>query len=273
MAKARARTALLHHDTVEKLARLGYAAKGVVYVLIGWLAAQAAFGSGGRTTGSKGALQEILQGTYGEVLLGIVAVGFAGYALWRFVQCFKDADNEGSDAKGLAIRAAFFASGVAHVALTVAAVEMLTGNRGSAEGSARSQTAQLMSEPAGRWLVAGVGLVIVGVAVAQFVRAHNEKFMKRLALSGLGARARTWVRRSGKLGFAARGVVFGIIGGFLLLAAYQADPSEAKGLGEALRTLQQQPYGPYLLFVVAAGLLLYGLFECVEARYRVIAPS
>jgi hypothetical protein len=261
-----------HADKIDRMARLGYAANGVVYLVIGWLAVKAAIGAGGGTTGARGALRQILRESYGSVLLAVLALGLAGYALWRFVQCFNDPDREGRDVKGLAVRAGYFVSGVVRVALTVAAVSMLAGRGGGGEEGARAQTALLMSAPAGRLLVALVGVGILVTAGAQLWRAYKKKFMRHLALSGKGARARAWVRRAGAMGHSALGVVFFVVALFLLVAAQRADPGEAKGLGEALQTLGQQPYGPYLLGGVGAGLFAYGLFQFVEARYRRIAP-
>lgn len=260
--------------SIEGLARLGYAAKGVVYVLIGWLAVQAALGVGGRTTGSRGALLEILSRPFGRVALGVVAVGLAGYALWRFVQCFNDPDREGSSLHGLLVRAGQLASGIAYAALTAAAVAMLTGENRSADEPVRSHTAELMSAPRGRLLVALAGAIALGAAIAQLEGALRERFLRHLELSRLDSRALTWVLWAGLLGNLARAAVFVMVAVFLLLAAYRADPGQARGLGETLLVLEQQRYGPWLLLAAGAGLLLYGLFQLlVVARHRRIAPS
>ncbi len=273
-AKARVRAAAsAHAGTIERLARVGYAANGVVYLLIGWLAVTAAAGAGGATTDSVGALRRVLRESYGDVLLVAVAIGLAGYALWRFVQCFVDPDREGSGFDGLTMRAGYFIGGATRVALAVAAVAMLAGHGVSQEGAARRDTAALMSAPAGRLLVAIVAVGLLAAGVSEFFRAHKEDFMRHLVLSGLGASARAWVRRAGQLGHSALGVVFSIMGVFLLLAAFHADPRQARGPGEALQALGQQPYGRYSLALVGAGLLAYGLFQFVVARYRRIAPS
>jgi hypothetical protein len=268
-AKARVRAAASDHGgTIEKLARLGYAANGVVYLLIGWLAVKAAAGAGGETTDSAGALRHVLRQSYGDVLLAAVAIGLFGYALWRFVQCFMDPDREGSGFNGLVMRAGYFISGLTRVALAAAAVAMLAGRGGSPEGSAQRHTAALMSAPAGRVLVAivGVGLVVAGIS--QFFRARSGDFLRHLGLSRLRESARAWVRHAGQLGHSALGVVFSVMGVFLLMAAYRADPRQARGPGEALQAIGQQPYGRYSLAIVGAGLLAYGLFQFLVARYR-----
>jgi hypothetical protein len=273
-AKGRLRgAASAHGSTIEKLARLGYAANGVVYLLIGWLAVRAAAGAGGETTDSVGALRYVVRQSYGDVLLGAVAIGLAGYALWRFVQCFMDPDREGSGLNGLAMRAGYFISGLTRVALAWAAVAMLAGRGGGSHATAQRETATLMSAPAGRILVAVVGVGLLVAGVSEFFRAHNRDFMRHLALSRLQASARAWVRRAGQLGHSALGVVFSVMGVFLLLAAARADPRQARGPGEALQALGQQPYGRYSLALVGAGLLAYGLFQFLVARYRRIPTA
>ena len=254
---------------VRKFARLGYAAKGVVYVIVGGLAAAAAFGRGGQTTGSRGALQTLLEQPFGRVLLGVVASGLACYAAWQFIRAVADPEDEGCSGKAVAKRVACFVSGAVHVGLVVAAVRMvLGGGGGSGDGGAQDKTAQLMSYPLGQWLVAIVGLVIAGYGAQQIVRAYKADLDSQLVLSGMDASMRQWVRRVCRFGMAARGVVFGIIGLFLLLAAWQNDPGEARGLGGALHSLQEQGYGPWLLGLVALGLVAYGGYQFVLARYR-----
>jgi hypothetical protein len=254
---------------VEWLARLGYVAKGIVYFVVGALAAQAAFGNGGETTGQQGALVEILHQPYGRILLGVVAVGLFGYALWRFVEAGLDPERKGKDAKGLIQRAGYVASGLAYSALGIEAVRLVLG-LGGGEGGNRYEdwTAQLMAQPLGRWLVGLAGLVVIGVGLWQFYEAYSAHFRKELLLNQLNDQQRGWVIGSGRFGFAARGVVYALIGGFLLQAALQADPNEAGGLGDALAVLAQQPYGPWVLGAVAGGLMAYGLFAVVLARYR-----
>lgn len=261
---------------VEKLARLGYAAKGVVYLIVGGIAARSALGSGGRVEGSRGALRTILEQPFGRFLLGLVALGLAGYALWRFVQAALDPEHGGrTDGGAAARRAGYAVSGVIHTGLALAAARMVMG-RGGGGGDDRGTvhwTATLMRQPAGRWLVAAVGLGIVGYGVYALYRAYAVKLSKQLDLSPLGPAAREWAVRSGRAGIAARGVVFAVMGFFLLRAAMRYDPSQARGLEGALRALREQSYGPWLLGLVALGLVGYGVYQLVEARYRRITPA
>lgn len=260
---------------VERLARLGYAAKGVVYLIIGGIAARAAFGSGERVQGSQGALRTILEQPFGRFLLALVALGLAGYAVWRFVQAGLDPEHGGrTDGGGAAKRAGYAISGVIHAGLALAALRMVTGGGGGQGGDRTADwTATLMRQPAGRWLVAAVGLGILGYGAHALYRAWAVKLDKQLDLSRLGPAARTWAVRSGRAGIAARGVVFLVMGFFLVRAAQHSDPGEARGLDGALQALQQQSYGPWILGLVALGLVGYGIYQLVEARYRRIRPA
>jgi hypothetical protein len=258
------------------LGRFGLAAKGAVYLLIGVVAARAAIGAGEQTTDSQGALGRIVAMPFGPLLLGIVAIGLAGYATWRVVQALMDTEHKGSDLKGLWARGAYLVSAFIHGALTVTAVGMLLGTRagpGSSDASAQDWTARLMEQPLGVWLIALAGLGLIGAAGFQFVRAITMNFRDRLETSRMSARAQEFAIRAGRAGFSARGVVFGIMGLFLVLAAFRHEPGEAKGLAGALNTLAEQPYGPLLLGAVALGLALYGLYMFVEARYRRMVVS
>lgn len=248
---------------VERAARVGYLAKGVVYIIVGGLAAAAAFGAGGRTTDSEGALATLLGQPFGKALLALVALGLAGYVFWRLVECFVDPEHHGTDARGLVV----LASAVVYGSLVGSAIALLTGNGGGG-GDARSRTAELMSQPFGRWLVGLVGAAVIGAAIYEFASAVRADFRWKMAYGRVSAAAETWLVRLGRWGLAARGVVFAIIGGFLIVAAWRADPSRARGLGESLETLERQPFGPWLLGLVAIGLALYGAHQIVKARLR-----
>lgn len=253
-------------------ARLGFAANGAVYVLVGLLALQAAASAGGETTDKRGALQSIADWPGGTFILALLALGLVGYGAWRIVEAATDAEGHGRDAKGLAVRAAHGAYGVIYALLALAAARLAMGNSsggGSASGT-ESWTARLLALPAGKWLVIAAGLAIVAFGVGQLVRAAKADVTKRLDLHDLDAGQREWVVRLGRLGHAARGVVFGIVGWFLVRAAMQHDAEQAGGLGDALSALQAAPYGKWLLGVVALGLVAYGLFNIVRARYRTI---
>ncbi|MFO7594959.1 MAG: DUF1206 domain-containing protein [Desulfocurvibacter africanus] len=245
--------------------RLGYAARGVVYLLVGGLAVLVALGQGGRTTDTKGALRTLLDTPWGDALLGVIAVGLLGYAVWRFVQAVWDVDRNGTDAKGLAVRAGLLVSSVTHVGLAVFAIGLIRGGGGGGGGGKAQWTAWLMRQPWGQWLVALVGLVVIGVGIAQAAKAHKEKYKRYLRIDYDVMR---WAEPVCKFGLYARGVVFVIIGGFFLVAAWQADPSEAGGLAQAMAFLRGQAYGRILFGIVALGLFAFGVYSLIQAKYR-----
>lgn len=259
------------HPWFEKLARFGYAARGVVYFIIGLLAAQAAFGEGGKTTDSKGALQTIVTQPFGKILLGIVTVGLIGYALWRLVETILDPEHahQPMKAKRVAQRIGYAVSALSYTILAVTAVKLILGSGGSGSSNATQDwTARFLSQPFGQWLVGLVGIIIIGFGIYQLYKAYKGKFRKRLQLQQMSSNERTWTMAAGKFGIAARGIVFAIIGIFLTQAAIKSDPNQAKGLGESLSVLAQQPFGPWILGIVALGLIAYSVYSVIEARYR-----
>jgi hypothetical protein len=251
-------------------ARLGYAAKGIVYVTLGLVALQAAMGSG-QTQDQRGALRTLAEQPAGKLLLGIVAVGLLAYAVWRVIGAVADSEGKGNEPKGLAARGGQAFRGVLYSGLGIEAWRLLRGTAGSASGNRTAHwTARAMELPAGRALVVAVGLGVIGYGLYQLWRAWKADVRKHLDLSEVSPETQEWIVRLGRLGYAARGVVFTIIGSFLVRAAMAYDPGQASGLGGALESLQGGTWGPWLLGVVALGLVAYGLFQIVQARYRVV---
>jgi hypothetical protein len=254
---------------VDWLGRIGFAAIGFVYLAMGILAGRAALGAGGRATDYQGALFEILSQPFGQLLLAAVAVGLFCYALWRFVQAAVDPEKWGRDASGLTRRAGAVLSGLGYGALGFEAGRILLGLGGgeSSDEQARDWTATLLMQPFGRWLVIGAGLGIIGYAFYQFYAAYAARFPVPLEEDEMGDTKARLARWSGRFGLAALGVVYLVVGGFLVNAARQFDPEEAVGIGHALQKMAQQPYGPWLLGTVALGVVAYGLFAFMLARY------
>jgi hypothetical protein len=259
------------HPWMEQLARLGYAAKAVVYFVVGLLAAQAAFTAGGRTTDTNGALETIVGQPFGKFLLALITVGLIGYALWRFVQTIFDPEHagEGMNAKRIAKRLGYAFSAMAYSGLAVTAVKLIMGvSSSSGEDTTRDWTARFMAQPFGRWLVGLAGLVVIGVGISYLYQAYKAKFQNDFKHYQMSAEQRKWTKWLGQFGIAARGVVFGIIGLFLIIAALTYNANEARGIGGALATLAQQPFGSWLLGIVALGFIAYSIYSLIEARYR-----
>jgi len=257
------------------LARLGYGAKGVVYLIIGWLAVQVAIGAGGKTTDQRGALQVISEQPFGKFLLALVIIGLIGFAIWCFLQAWFDTEGKGNNMKGIIGRLGYAITGISYAILAFGAFQLVTRTgTGSATKSTTTSTqdvtAQLLNHSWGVVAVVILGLIVIGVAFYMFAKAYTAKFQKRLLLTGLSAQLKRGVIFLGRFGYAALGVVFSIIGIFLIVAAVQHNPHEAKGLDSVLRTLVQQPFGPWLLGIVALGLVAYGVYSFVEARYRMV---
>lgn len=255
---------------VEKLARLGYATKGVVYTIIGVIAALAALRGGGETADSRGALEGIVGQPYGRVLLVAVAVGLAGYALWRLTQAVMDTEDKGSEWKGLAVRAGYACIGFAYFGLGYSALSLILGGDAGENSDEKSRywTATFMVLPFGRLLVGLGGLGFIGFGLWQCYKAYKTKFRKKLKHGEMGVHTDRFITRTGQFGLASRGVVFGVVGIFLIQAALRARANEARGLGGALRALEEQPAGPWILGVVALGLVAYGLHMFALAFYR-----
>ena len=256
------------------LARGGYAAKGIVYLIVGGLAAAAAFGVGsGATTDQRGAIQAIYQEPSGRFLLVVVAVGWLGYALWSEIQAALDTEHRGTNAQGIIVRVAYAVVGFTYASLAIAALRLVAGGGGGQSTNAQTQswTARLLAHGWGVALVILVGLIILAIAGVLFYRAYSAEFRHSLHLGLPGGGA--WVVWLGRLGYGALGVVFVVIGLFLIVAAVQRNPGQAKGFGAALQALERQPLGHLTLGVVALGLVCYGLYSVAEARFRRVGAS
>lgn len=262
---------------VGRVARFGYVTKGVVYMVIGALAVLAVLGAGdGRVTGTRGAFREIAARPFGRVMLAAVAVGLVGYVLWRFVQAALDPEHDRASARRVGMRLIYAGSGLAYTGLALTAAQIVFGADEPDAGSNKLQrdwTAWLLARPYGEWVVGLIGLIVVGAGVAQFYKAYKAKFSEKYKLDEMSRTEVCWARRVGRFGLVARGVVFCVLGVFVVQAALHSNANEVQGLDGALRALARQSFGPWLLGGVAAGLVAYGVFMLVEARYRRIARA
>ncbi|MGC1396465.1 MAG: DUF1206 domain-containing protein [Coleofasciculaceae cyanobacterium] len=253
---------------VERLARLGYATKGIVYTIVGVLAVLAAVSSRGKTTDTTGALDTVAALPFGKFLLIFLTIGLMGYVLWSFVKAIKDPEHKGDDPQGIAKRLGYAGTGLAYGSLALSAMQLIMGNRTSGSNSRQDWTARLLQQPFGQWLVGLVGALVIGFGFYKLYKAYKAKFRKHLKLQEMSQTEQTWAIRIGRVGEAARGIVFTMIGFFLIEAARQFDPKEVRGLDGALQALARQPYGPWLLGIVALGLVAYGIHMGVQAKYR-----
>jgi hypothetical protein len=261
--------AIRHSSALEKLTRIGFVCKGLVYFLIGILALMAAFGNGGETTDQRGVLDRVAQQPFGEFALIVIGVGLLAYATWRFCSAFFDTEDDGSGGKGMAKRAGYFVSGLIYTSVALYAFRFVTGD--AAGGTTeQSLTARLMNAPAGTLLVAAVGIAIVIAGIMQIRDGWHERFMRHMRTGEMSDSELDVAAKAGKFGYTARGIVFGIIGVFFMLAAMRHNPGEVRGLEGALDTLAAQSFGPWLLAAVAIGLMGYGIFCVLQARYRTV---
>jgi hypothetical protein len=259
---------------LEKLARLGFLAKAVLYVTIGALATAAALRLGGTpATGSRGAMAHLLDAPFGEVLLVVIAIGLLGYAAWRIVEGIADPEGHGRAPKALARRAGSIGVGVVHVALAISAIKLAAGDLSASVEGQQTQhwTARAMATPGGTAALWIVALAFIGYGGHQLYNAYRSKLDRRLALGRLSQRARRLVVAASRFGIGARGVVFATIGILLARGIQHRDPREARGVRAALLQLFELGRGPFL--AVAVGLVAYGIYQLINARYRRIAVA
>jgi len=249
----------------EWLARSGFVARGLIYGLIGVLAIKLATGSGGASPSQKGALETIAGQPFGKLLLILVAIGLAGYSLWRLIHALLGQGPERSDSTF--DRVAALASGLVYAGMCAIAVEILVGSSASS-GNAKQTTGGVLGWPAGTWLVGIAGAVLIGVGLYQGYRGISHDFLKDSKREEMSSRVRIWITWVGTFGHLARMVVFGLVGVLLIKAAVDFDPSKAVGLDGALAKLARNSYGPLLLAIAAAGLIAFGVYSLSDARYR-----
>jgi hypothetical protein len=252
---------------VERFGRAGLVAKGALYVVVSILAIGVALGSRKESPDKNGALRTIAEQPFGKVLLIALAVGLAGYAAWQLSLAILDRENEGEDVKGLAKRATALGRAGWYGVLCWLTASTLVGN-GSGNSNEQQKTAGIFDHTGGRYLVYAAGFAFLGAAGFNGYRAITCKFNKKLKQEEMNEAEEAAATGVGILGHLARCVVFGLIGIFLVKSAWEFDSKEARGLDGALLELAQQPYGGLLLGAVAVGLLAYGFYCFVQARYR-----
>ncbi|HST41509.1 MAG TPA: DUF1206 domain-containing protein [Conexibacter sp.] len=251
----------------EALARFGLVARGVVYAIVGLLALLVALDAGGRATDQRGALAEIADRPFGIALLVAMAIGLAGYALWRLSRALLGHGREQQDEA--ADRVAALASGIAYGILCVTAIAIIAAGGGRGGGSGpKSTTGGVLGWSGGTWLVGAAGVVLIGVAGYQAYKGLARKFLDDAKTGEMSEQVRRAYTALGVFGHTARAVVFALIGYGLIRAAVSFDPQKAIGLDGALRQLGRASYGPWLLGLVAVGLIGFAAYSIADARYR-----
>ena len=248
---------------VERMARVGIAARGLVYVLIAFLAVRIAFGDHDKRADQAGAFQTLAETGWGKALLWLVAAGLVGYALWELTEAALGHREDSSDGKRTAHRAESAAKAVLYLGLALVAARVASG--GSGGGGSESLTARVLGMSGGRLLVGLAGLVVVGIGVYQLWGGVTKRFEKDIRTSDT---AHDKVVKLGQVGHVARGAVVVVVGLLVVAAAVTFDPAKARGLDAALSAFAAQPYGPLLLVLVALGLLCFGVYSFVESRLR-----
>ena len=250
------------------IARGGIFTKGVLYMVVGWLAATAAFGGSGRLTGSDGALLTVLRQPYGRLLLLVAAIGLFGYACWRVVQAIADPDGDGTSGKGLARRASYAVRGAVYAALGWQALRLHRGLSADSGGQ-REAVVALFALPLGEWVLVLIGLGLIGYAAFEAWKAWTCRLSRDLDTRQLRADAGNWAVTVSRFGLAARATVFAVIGATAVRAGLTGSASDMEDTEGALCILEGQPgaVGQWMLAFVGVGLISYGFYQLVRARY------
>jgi hypothetical protein len=266
--------------TFEAIARLGLIGKGAIFILIGILAIRVAVGDKGQAEDKSGALETVARQPFGEAIVVALAVFFAAYAIWRFVEAIVGTDDDG--AKDWAKRAGYVGRGAVYAVLAFVAIQIAAGadgengGKGAGSGGGGNEdalTARVLDWPAGQWIVMLAGLAVLGAAGWNVWRGLSRKFKKTWHTEDMSEQEERVATGVGVAGHLARGVTFALIGAFIVRAAWQYDPKETVGLDGALAKLARADYGPWLLGLTALGLICYGLFCFAEARWREVEPD
>jgi len=260
------------NSIVEIMAHLGYAARGMIYFVMGLLALLLAFGNGGKTTDQQGAITTIGRQPEGRILLWLVLIGLVCYSLWGLIRVVLNPFHKGHDTKGVAERVGYLFSAIAYALLVLPTYALITGGAQPALNGAQGvqiqhYVAKLLTMPSGKWLVGIGGMLVILVGLFQIYQGIMPDFERQLHLAKLTPIQEKWVKRLGRLGIIARGIIFALIGIFLIVAAYTANSKQAKGFDSTLMSLMHQPYGRWLMGSIALGLIALGIYSLFVALF------
>jgi hypothetical protein len=247
------------------VARIGLVARGVIYILIGWLAIELAIGHSSQRPSQEGALQLLAGKSYGLITLWLLGIGFAGYALWRLSEAAFGVTGE---KPGAGPRLKSLVRAIVYGFLSALTFQVIAGSASNESRKQQDLTASVMHHTGGQWLVGIVGLAIVIVGLTLVIEGIRRTFMKHLRSGEMSPQTRKIVEKLGMIGTTARGVVFAIVGALIVDAAVTFSPKKSGGLDKALLTLRHQVFGEFLLVIVALGLIIFGIYGLCEARWR-----
>ncbi len=253
-------------EWIDRAARIGLVAYGLVHLVIAWLAVQLALGDKEGSADSSGAVQQLAEQPFGQALVWAVGIGMFLLAVWQGLEsAFGHRTEEGFTKVRKRVTSA--GKAVIYVAVGITALRAATGSGSSGKNGTDSMTAKVMDWPGGQVIVGAVGLAIIGIGGYLVYRAWTEKFVKHINAEGQSGSSGTAYVWFGKVGYTAKGVAFGIVGSLFLYAALTHDAKKSGGLDQALHKVLQQPFGPYLLILIALGIGCYGLFCFARARH------
>jgi hypothetical protein len=261
----RAAKEVAYSPTMENLVRVGYAVKGFIYVAMGYIAFRGALGKSSTPADQLGAIGEFSKLPYADIFLWIILIGLIAYSLWGIVRAVLDPLHKGTDTEGLLARGGFLVSAATYATFVLPTYQLIKGGRSGGSNQTAQLVSKLMDMPAGRLLVGVVGVAALAAGLYQIYLGITLNFEQAFRPYNLSPEQFRVAKFIGRFGTAARGVVFALVGFFLCLAAYYANPSRAQGINGALSFLAKQPYGLWLLGIVAAGLIAFGIYSLMSA--------
>ena len=253
---------------LELLERLGYVVRGALYAVMGFLALRIALSQpGGKATDLSGSLVWLIGNPFGKVVLVVTIIGLIAYSIWGFVRAIYDPLHRGHDAKGIAARIGFVTSALSYLAIVFFALQILGGQGSASHDSTQKTVSTLLTNPAGGAITVVLGVISLGIAIGQFIEAYRATFKNDLKAAEMSTSERDIAIGLGRFGMAARGVTFLVIGWFLIQAGIHHNASDAHGFGGAFLFLLAQPYGRWLVGIIALVFVALGLHSFACARW------
>jgi len=253
---------------METLARVGYGVRGLLYIMMGFLALQVALGKGGAPTDMKGAIAAIGKQPGGMVFLWVILIGLVSYSLWGVVRAVFDPLHKGSDMKGLLARGGFLFSAASYALLIPGTYGLVSGSgSASSSGATQQSLSKIMASPMGHWVIGLIGLAVIAGGVHQIIEGFNNSFDKQFQPYAMNAQEVKIATQLGRFGTATRGFIFALIGVLMCLAVYQSSSNQIIGIDTVLKTILSQPFGIWLLGLVAVGLIAFGIYSMLSAAW------